>query len=81
MNDLNEKLKGWRTTVVVILGMILSTMDTLRELVASIGEIVGAQMADGGSAGLIVGGIVALKALITDVIPKLKGNLDRTKDD
>ncbi len=78
MNDLNEKLKGYRTQISIVIGVILSTIDTLRELVVSVGGLVDAQMAEGGAAVAILALIAGGKALVTDVIPKLKGNLDRT---
>jgi len=74
----NEKLKGWRTQIAMVLGVVLSTMDTLREFVMAAGGLIDAQMADGGAAAAIVALIVGGKALVTDVIPKIKGNLDRT---
>lgn len=78
MENLNEKLKGWRTQIAVVLGVILSTIDILREFIVSLGGLVDAQLADGGAAAAVVALIVGGKALVTDVIPKLKGNLDRT---
>ena len=78
MNDLNEKLKGWRTQIAVLIGIVLSSLDTLTQFVEQFASLIDVQMADGGAAASIIALVVGMKALFTDTIPKLKGNLDRT---
>ena len=78
MNDLNEKLKGWRTQIAIFIGIVLSSLETLTKFVEQFASLIDIQMTNGGAATSIIALVVGMKALFTDTLPKLKGNLDRT---
>lgn len=74
---MNELLKGWRTQIAVYSSVLLSSIDGLREIVVQLTSMLGAQLNEGGAVAVIVGAIVSIKALVTDTIPKLKGELKK----
>ena len=72
-----EKLKGFRTQIAAIIGAILASIDGLREIVVSLGGIADQALGDGGAGAVIVAAVVSLKAVFADIIPKLKGELNK----
>lgn len=72
-----DKIKGYRTAIVAVLGLVLSTIDSLREIVELLLSFVNVEMGDQGASAAIVALVVGIKAIIVDVIPKWKGTLNK----
>lgn len=72
-----EQLKGFRTLIMLYGTMFLSILDTVRETVQSILEVVGTQVGEGGAVAALVVAGVTIKQIITDVIPRLQGTLGK----
>lgn len=72
-----ESLKGFRTLLSTYVGVLLSTLDTVREVVVSLAGTLDAQLSDGGAAAAVIAAVLTLKALVADVVPKLRGTLNK----
>ena len=72
-----EKIKGYRTAIATVIGAVLASIDGLRDVVMVISDFVSVEMGDGGAAAAIVAAITGIKAIIADVVPKVKGTLDK----
>ncbi len=77
MNDLNEKLKGWRTIILTWLAVGLSMIEVVRDALISLTSVIDAGMGDAGAVAGIIAVVVTIKQLITDVSKRLKGTLDK----
>lgn len=70
---MNEKLKGYRTLILTFLAALIGNIDVVAQLVQGVADIVGAQISEGGAIAALVVAVVSIKQLVTDAIPKLKG--------
>lgn len=74
---MNEKLKGFRTIILTWLSVAISALDTVRELVTTVVEVVGPTLGEGGAVAVLIGVVITAKAWWTDARKKLKGELTK----
>lgn len=75
MNDLNEKLKGFRGQLVLWIAVLLSTIDIVREAIVQFSAMIGPQLDETGAVAALIGTAVSVKLLITDTLKRLRGEL------
>lgn len=74
---MNEKLKGFRTILLTWLSVAISAIDTVRELVTQLVEIVGPTLGEGGAVAALIAVVITAKAWWTDARKRLKGELTK----
>lgn len=66
-------LKGWRTIIITFLSAGVGNVGIINDLVIAIADIVGAQLSEGGAIAALAIAATTIKQLVTDAIPKMKG--------
>lgn len=72
---MNEKLTGFRTLIVTFLAAGIGNLDVIIGVIQGIAEIINVQLSEGGAIAALITASVTIKQLITDAIPKLKGQV------
>lgn len=76
-SKVNGGLTGWRTMIVVWLGFIAAGADWVSKLAHAVLDAIGTLPTEGTVGALVVAGFASIKALVTDVWPRLKGQMPR----
>ena len=69
-SKVNVGLTGWPTLIVAWIGFAIAALTAVADLLNSL-------PLDGNQGALVVAIIMSLKAFVTDVLPRLKGQMPR----
>ncbi len=70
---MNDMLRGFRGILTLAVSAIIGNLGTIQDIVQQLAGAFDAALSPGGIVSVVMGAAMAIKLMITDAIPKIKG--------